>query len=494
MADDLDNLIRAAMKTLDEGVPSGYFEALPNHTLARLEGSSMQHGTGTPTDVKGNAMIPPPLDPDTQPTAKVAADDAVVQPKERDDDSGLHDIRNLAQSTKQRLSGKRQTVNPPLKDDDLLASSSGSFKNIALPQPALTVSLPEVSELPSMKEMKAAEKAAAKDAKRSAKASKAPSIADDASVSLAAVATVNAASTAADVAVPARSGFTLPSQANKRSKAPLFAVLGIGVAAAAGYVVYTQVLSKSDEQKPATVAQADNAAPAPKAPETTTAAAGSAAVAAVPEERAKTAEELKAEADLAAAKADAEKAEAQAAAAGAATQEVAPPAKASNTKTAKGGGKKDHGKVEIDLNANKPDTKVEEKKPADTTKVKTGAVGGGATEQNEESFDKLLKEAGVEEKKDAKPKLEKKSLTTDDFKAGMATIASQAQACYKGTQGTASVKLTIGPSGSVTKVTVGGAFAGKPEAACVEAAVKAAKFPPWDGGPQSFTYAYMLSD
>ena len=93
-----------------------------------------------------------------------------------------------------------------------------------------------------------------------------------------------------------------------------------------------------------------------------------------------------------------------------------------------------------------------------------------------------------------KPKLEKKSLTTDDFKAGMATIAAQAQACYKGTQGTASVKLTIGPTGSVTKVTVGGAFAGKPEATCVANAVKAAKFPAWDGGPQSFTYSYMLAD
>ena len=47
MADDLDQLIRAAMKTLDEQVPSGYFEALPNRTLARLEGS-MQHGSSGP--------------------------------------------------------------------------------------------------------------------------------------------------------------------------------------------------------------------------------------------------------------------------------------------------------------------------------------------------------------------------------------------------------------------------------------------------------------
>jgi hypothetical protein len=477
------------MKTLDEQVPSGYFEALPNQTLARLEGSSMQHGTGTSSDVKNAAMVPPPVDPDTAPTAK--------QDFDREEDSGLHDIRNLAQSTKQRLSKKSITVNPPMSDEDILASSSGSFKNIALPQPAKMVSLPELADLPSKKEVLAAEKAAAKESKRAAKASKAPAnvLADDASVSLAAVATVtDAPATATQVAVPARSAFSLPSQQNKRSKAPLFAVLGIGVAAAAGAVIYTQMNSEKKDAAPA-VAQADqNAAlEAPKAPEATT-AAGSAA----PVERQKTDEELKAEAALEQAKLDAEKAEAEAAALAAANADTgkdAPaPAKA-QTKTAKGGKKGDH-KVEVDLTEGKQtETKpADDKKTDTTTKPKTGALGNGATEQNEESFDKLLKEAGVEEKKDTKPKLEKKSLTTDDFKAGMATVASAAQACYKGTQGTASVKLTIGPAGTVTKVTVGGAFAGKPEAACVEAAVKSAKFPPWDGGPQSFTYAYMLSD
>jgi TonB family protein len=76
----------------------------------------------------------------------------------------------------------------------------------------------------------------------------------------------------------------------------------------------------------------------------------------------------------------------------------------------------------------------------------------------------------------------------------MGKIASKAQGCYKGNQGTAMVKLTVGPSGSVTKVSVSGAFAGTPEGSCVESAVKSASFPPWDGGPQSFTYSYMLSD
>jgi hypothetical protein len=453
MPDDLDNLIRAAMKTLDEQVPAGYFEALPNQTLARLEGSSMQHGTGTPGLNEKAAMVPPPVDPDTQPTNK--------QDFDREEDSGLHDIRNLAQSTKQRLSRK-------------------SITNIALPQPAKMVSLPELADLPSKKEVVAAEKAS----KRSAKASKAPAIADDASVSLSAVATVTAASTStADIAsVPARSGFSLPSQQNKRSKAPLIAILGIGACAAAGAVIYTQMNSANQDAAPA-VAQADqNAAQAeaPKAPE---------AVAPAPEERQKTDEELQAEAALEAAKADALKAEADAAAAGASvgadTGTSAPAPKASKTKG--GGGKKADHKVDIDLSEGQKQT-TETKAPETTTKpeAKKGTATGAGGE-GEPSFDALLKEAGVEDKKENKPKLEKKSLTGDDFKAGMGAIATKAQGCYKGTQGTASVKLTIAPSGAVTK-------AGKPEAACVEAAVKAAKFPPWDGGPMSFTYAYMLSD
>jgi len=474
MSDDLDNLLRAAMKTLDEQVPSGYFEALPNQTLARLEGSSMQHGPGT-TGVSDN-VVPPPMEMDTSPVPKQA---------ERDEDSGLHDIRNLAQSTKQRLS-KRGTQNPPIKDEDALASSSGSWKNIALPQPAKMVSLPELAELPSKKEVLAAEKASKKAAKS------APAIQDDASVSLAAVAATDSPLAAsASTSIPERAAFSLPSQQNKRSKAPLFAILGVGVAAAAGGVIYMQ-MNKADNAKSAapSVAQLDtrNEAVAAKAPEPTTTGAAAPAP-----ERAKTEEELKAEADLEAAKAEAAKAEAEAAAAGAPAAEDKPE-HAKATKTAVKGKKQDVHKTDADTQEQKVETKPEQK-DVTPTPPKKGEKGDKKDGEGEPSFDALLKEAGVDEnKKNDKPKLEKKSLTGDDFKTGMAAVASKAQACYKGTQGTASVKLTISPSGAVSKVTVGGAFAGKPEAACVEAAVKGAKFPPWDGGQMSFTYAYMLSD
>src|SRR5262249_2213541 len=137
----------------------------------------------------------------------------------------------------------------------------------------------------------------------------------------------------------------------------------------------------------------------------------------------------------------------------------------------------------------KDDAKPNNPKPEPTTKKPT-AKG----EPGDPSFDELLKEAGVDQKKNDKPKLDKKQLTSDDFKKGMAAINSKAQSCYKGTQGTASVRITISPSGAVAKVTVTGQFAGKPEADCVTAAVKGASFPAWDGGPQSFGYSYLLSE
>ncbi|HEX7843736.1 MAG TPA: hypothetical protein VF469_39955, partial [Kofleriaceae bacterium] len=42
MSDDVDDLLRRAMATLDHQVPPGYFDALPERTLARLEDPASQ--------------------------------------------------------------------------------------------------------------------------------------------------------------------------------------------------------------------------------------------------------------------------------------------------------------------------------------------------------------------------------------------------------------------------------------------------------------------
>ena len=112
------------MKALDETAPSGYFEALPGRILTRLapaEGN-MQAGTSSGTEASTSTGVPP-------------------TPEE---DSGLHDIRNLAATTMERISSKR--ISTGMLEDRRRAAriDVGSWKNLALPQPASMISLPEI--------------------------------------------------------------------------------------------------------------------------------------------------------------------------------------------------------------------------------------------------------------------------------------------------------------------------------------------------------------
>lgn len=119
---------------------------------------------------------------------------------------------------------------------------------------------------------------------------------------------------------------------------------------------------------------------------------------------------------------------------------------------------------------------------------------GKKKDPNDPDFNNLLKEAGYQEKQAEQPKLEKKSLSGDDIKKGMNSVAGKVSACYAGQQGSAAVRLTVTPDGQIQKIVVSGVFAGTPVATCVEAAVRGVTFPPWDGGPQSISYSYLLSE
>lgn len=458
MADDLDDRLRAAMKTLDAEAPSGYFEALPEQLLAKLS-------TGEEVNMQQTGI------PDREASSSTTSSAPPVQAEEN---SGLHDIRNLAQSTKQRISSKRITgQNTTVKDDDVLASSSASWKNLALPQPANMVSLPAIDELPSKKELAKAHKDAARVAKQEAKAVTPADVAD--------------ASSSGNLEFkPAFSAFNAPA-AKKSHKGRNLALVSMGLAAAAGVTLF--VMSQNKDHAQPTVAQP---AAAPAAASNTIAADK---VKQLDEATAKL--EAQHQAQLAAEAAPVGGAAAGSAATGAGDQIAAAPVEAAPAKavaptkvvTKKPAATKS-GKAKLDT-TEKP-APVEQK--ADTSKAK-GAGGALAPDgDKDKDFDALLKEAGVQDKKAAKPKLDKKELSGDDFKKGMAAITAKAQACYKGTQGSANVKLVIAPSGSVSKVTVTGAFAGKPEADCVSAAVKSASFPAWDGPPQSFGYPILLSE
>jgi len=67
--------------------------------------------------------------------------------------------------------------------------------------------------------------------------------------------------------------------------------------------------------------------------------------------------------------------------------------------------------------------------------------------------------------------------------AGMNSVKGKVQACYDQFKvpGMAMVNVVIGKSGAVSSATVKDKFAGTPTGACVEKAVKSAKFPPSDG-------------
>jgi len=433
--DELDNQLRGAMKVLDAEVPSGYFEGLPQRTLARLEDRSME-----PTMTTGSGKT-----------------EAAAPPPQRDEDSGLHDIRSLAQSTKQRLS-KKITAVPPM-DDDVLASSSAGWKAVALPEPAKMISLPELDQLPSKKQIKEQQK---KAKVVEAVPTRAPTHLED---SAAFHAPRAGAGPVAVTAAPAASmSFGANIVAQRKSKAPLYALVGVGLAAAAGGIVYVTTQGKTAEAPPI-VAKADTTPtpPPPPAPPPPAPAAQIAAPETPP-------------ADTAAATGSAE------ATPPVETAPVVVPTK--KGKPTKGDASK---KVVVDAPA-----KPESKKP----EAPKGAVGKEAPKDGSEpNFDDLLKEAGVKDgQKAKKPVLDKKSLSGADFKTGMNSIAGKAAACYAGTQGTAAVKLTVAPSGQVSRASVSGPFAGTAVAACVEAAVRGASFPAWEGGPQSFNYSFLLAE
>ena len=460
------------MKTLDDQMPSGYFEGLPNRTLARLEDSSMQT-TGTTGDASTSTGQPPQLD-------------------QRDEDSGLHDIRELASSQRMRLSSRRISTSPPV-DEDLLASTSGSWKAVALPEPARMVSLPELSELPAVIEPKETKKERKSRKSGELSAAQAAVLPSQSAPALPVVAKVDAPvdaplrldepvakpAVATPAVAPVVSIGSRIAAPKKTNKGIVLGVLGAGLAAAAGFVVYVQTKGDAKDNTAAPMASD----PAVTSREKTGGMAEG--VGGAPSEAARAA----APTAQAIATDDAVDKKAEGAATGPSDLGVAAqdpaPAKASPRK----------GKVDAKPDAKKvievpgPD-KVE--KP--TKKAPEVPVTKEKPKDGEPDFDQLLKEAGDEKPKEVKPKLERTALSAGDFKKGMAAVQGRAQKCYDGTQGTASVKLTIAPSGQVSKVVVSGQFAGTPVAACIEAAVKGASFPAWDGGPQSMGYSYLLSE
>jgi hypothetical protein len=125
---------------------------------------------------------------------------------------------------------------------------------------------------------------------------------------------------------------------------------------------------------------------------------------------------------------------------------------------------------------------------------KGGGAGGAATRQ---SAGKPIAKLATKRKAkasgtDADLEGDPTGPSRDDVERGMTAVGAEVRACFDGTAGVASVRLSVAPSGRVERVTVSGPFAGTPVGACVERAVRTATFPPWHGAPKSFDYRYLL--
>jgi len=85
-------------------------------------------------------------------------------------------------------------------------------------------------------------------------------------------------------------------------------------------------------------------------------------------------------------------------------------------------------------------------------------------------------------------------LARSDVLSGMRQVRPRAQACFKrhGQPGLANVRLTIAPTGRVTSAETKGLFAGTPTGACVEQAVRTARFSTFNGPPLTVTFPFIL--
>lgn len=439
----LDQRVRAAMSALDSAISPEAYDLGAASVMTRLDEAktlSTLPDLETSMTNETNSSVPTPISAEVTPVpmrAVVPADAPAVAARKVNEDSGLHDLKNLAASAKNRITTRRGTA-PPIDDDAMLAAASASFKAMALPEPARIVSLPNPGIVPAL-----------------ARAPKA---------------TQSEMTIAATSNGVAAAEFTPATKAANKNAL----VIGGGIAVVAAAAVAFLVIGNKGGSKTAATPVA-TIATAPAADQR--AAIRSAAPSAVPAEEA---------------------------VAVAAPVAVLPPS------VTNGAAQSDpSARAERAKNDNTPakDAKGPEGKGGDgkaagaavktATDPKAVVAAPVKTDGDAGSVDDLLKEAGVNVAvKEAKPTLDKKELTRDDIASVMKSRTGSAQACLgkTGVSGTVGVKLSVAPSGKVTKATATGPLAGTPTGDCVVNAVNNATFPAWDGRPTTVIYSYLLSE
>jgi hypothetical protein len=455
MTDEIDDMVRAAAKAHEGLASADYFEGLAARVLVRLE-----RDESFASEVSMMSDTPPSKDTSTS----GSGGDEAHRPGPSDD-SGLHDMKALAQTAKRRIS-RRITSQHDAYDESLLSSSHSGLRAVALPVSAQVVSLPEV---PGARPGSDSEATAA-----------------GATATGAAVTPIGAAAE------------------RKKRKAMWLVGGGLLAAAAAAVVIVAGGGSKQDGDDASgpvairgesAAAQTTGAAPACGAPALAPGAVGGGEAMAPPAEPTEiaAADPSAAEDRAAAGKLEEKLQDKEAAkeARGDGGGSVAPPP---TDKPRKVDGK--------DVKPGGPGT------PAADKVKKPGADKGAAGDKpapttGDQTIDDLLNAASGGAQKpttggggggEVKP--EKTSLDTKDIKAGMGAVAGKAQSCFDqhGVAGHVKIKATVDPSGKVTKADATGEFAGTPTGACVAGHVKGTSFASWTGAPMTINYGFTLQE
>ncbi|MBL8626904.1 MAG: hypothetical protein JNK64_36790 [Myxococcales bacterium] len=457
--DELDQRLRAATSALAALAPAGRVDGLEAKVLAELADLDARGATAASQE------YPMTSDTDPKPGSTTVTPPAATP---RTDDSGLHDIRSLAQDTKKRIS--RRITSQHDVDDRMLSSSTGSLRAIALPEPAMLVALPEAPA--TIDDVKAAMDANPALAAAAASIPKAPRKRTGLWMGTGAVAVAAAAA----IVVMAGGG------GSKKSDSAQVASAGSAKALAAA-PAEAEAAKLAADPGPGSAAAAPSVAPMPP-PSATAPVTGAGGMAQATGDAAATPP------------ASADKGEVKAPPRGGAP--------------APGGGSASGSGKDPKPGAGSGSAKAGDKPAGGAAtgggKAGGGAAGGGGAPTGEKSIEDLLNDAsgGSSKPKDsgggggaAEPTGPvKTALEPKEIKAGMSAVAGAAQACYgsHGVAGHVKVKAVVAPSGSVTKVDATGEFAGTPTGSCVAAAVKGASFPSWTGAPMTVTYSFTLQE
>lgn len=379
---------------------------------------------------------------------------------ERNEDSGLHDVKSLAQTTKQRIS-RRITSQHDAYEESLLSSSSSGLRAVALPAPAQVVSLPAMpSSVPGAADIAGAEAAGITpiEAARGPRSKAIWFVVGGGVLAAAAVAIFFIASSGAKKHDEALVAAGAASGAPTRAEPALKEAVG---APGAGGEALAQGAAAGSGSPATTVVAVDPAAP-PPAEQATDTASDTAATG---------------ERNASGAKAEG-RAERGASRTGAG---------------ASGGGTAAAGDKQVAKG--KQDAKASGGGGGGGGAAPKGGVGG-------DSMEELLAAASggaqkpTEGADSAPSKPEKTGLDGKDIRSGMGAVAKQAQGCFDqhGVAGHVKIKATVDPSGKVTKADAQGEFAGTPTGSCVAAAAKSASFPAWTGAPMTISYGFTLTE